>query len=143
MHHNAPYCSMSLHKAPNMSSNIQIPKTCTICGSIFIAKTTVTKNCSDVCRKRAYKLRQRELKIQTALSEQQSTLSVTSKTVVRKPIQHQDLNDKQFMSINEISDLIGISRWSIQRMLKRGEIPFKQFGRKKIINRQELEKLFK
>jgi excisionase family DNA binding protein len=47
------------------------------------------------------------------------------------------------MSINEISDLIGVSRWSIQRMLKRGEIPFKQFGRKKIINRQELEKLFK
>lgn len=134
---------MLLHNAPFMSSNIQIPKTCTICGSIFIAKTTVTKNCSDVCRKRAYKLRQRELKIQTALSEQQTTLSETKKTVGRKPVQHQDLNDKQFMSINEISDLIGVSRWSIQRMLKRGEIPFKQFGRKKIINRQELEKLFK
>jgi excisionase family DNA binding protein len=70
-------------------------------------------------------------------------LATTKKSVGRKPVQHQDLNDKQFMSINEISDLIGVSRWSIQRMLKRGEIPFKQFGRKKIINRQELEKLFK
>lgn len=134
---------MLLHNAPFMSSNIQIPKTCTICGGIFIAKTTVTKNCSDVCRKRAYKQRVREQKIQATLSEHQTTLSVTTKTVGRKPIQHQDLNDKQFMSINEISDLIGVSRWSIQRMLKRGELPFKQFGRKKIINRQELEKLFK
>ena len=126
-----------------MSSNIQIPKTCTICGSIFIAKTTVTKNCSSVCRKRAYKQRVREQKIQATLSEHQTSLSVIKKKVGRKPVQHQDLNDKQFMSINEISDLIGVSRWSIQRMLKRGEIPFKQFGRKKIINRQELEKLFK
>jgi excisionase family DNA binding protein len=103
----------------------------------------VTKNCSDVCRKRAYKLRQREEKIKASLIEQQTTLATIKKSVGRKPVQHQDLNDKQFMSINEISDLIGVSRWSIQRMLKRGEIPFKQFGRKKIINRQELEKLFK
>jgi len=39
----------------------------------------VTKNCSSVCRKRAYKLRQREEKIKASLIEQQTTLATSKK----------------------------------------------------------------
>jgi len=48
-----------------MSSNIRIEKTCLYCAEFFIAKTTVTKYCSDNCAKRAYKKRKRQEKLQT------------------------------------------------------------------------------
>ena len=47
-----------------MSSNIRISKICQHCGQEFVAKTTVTKFCSDNCAKRNYKKRKREEKIQ-------------------------------------------------------------------------------
>jgi hypothetical protein len=46
-----------------MSSNIRIVKTCEFCKNEFIAKTTVTKCCSDSCAKRFYKLQIRDNKI--------------------------------------------------------------------------------
>ena len=46
-----------------MSSNIRVPKICQHCGTEFIAKTTVTKFCTDNCAKRAYKVRKRNEKI--------------------------------------------------------------------------------
>ncbi|WP_458627117.1 hypothetical protein [Winogradskyella sp. PC D3.3] len=55
MHHNAPRCTITLHKAPFMSSNLFIPKTCKHCGNAFTARTTVTKYCGDTCAKKAYK----------------------------------------------------------------------------------------
>lgn len=67
MHHNAPRCTITLHKAPFMCSNLYIPKTCKHCGNAFTARTTVTKYCGDSCAKRAYKARKRKEKIQTTL----------------------------------------------------------------------------
>ena len=46
-----------------MSSNIRIEKVCQYCGAKFIAKTTVTRYCSHTCNKKAYKLEQRNKKI--------------------------------------------------------------------------------
>lgn len=123
-----------------MSSNISIPKTCQYCGSSFIAKTTVTRHCSPTCRNRAHKQRVRDEKIQNALRGQQETLQVQIpiETITSK----NSLNDKTFLSVQEVSDLLGVSRWTIQRMIKRGDIIVKQFGRKKIINRIYLDNLF-
>lgn len=67
MHHYAPRCTITLHKAPFMCSNLYIPKTCKHCGNAFTARTTVTKYCGDSCAKRAYKARKRKEKIQTTL----------------------------------------------------------------------------
>lgn len=42
-----------------MSSNIRIVKVCEYCKKEFMARTTVTKCCSDPCAKGLYKLKQR------------------------------------------------------------------------------------
>jgi hypothetical protein len=39
-----------------MSSNIRIEKKCFFCGATFIARTTVTKHCSNSCAKKAYSI---------------------------------------------------------------------------------------
>ena len=69
MHHIAPRCTITLHKAPFMSSNLYIPKTCKHCGNAFTARTTVTKYCGDTCAKKAYKARKRKEKVQATLTK--------------------------------------------------------------------------
>lgn len=122
-----------------MSSNIQIPKTCEYCGKAFIAKTTVTKCCSDNCSKRAYKARKRQDKIQSTIEgeiqKNKSNPSENNSPAI-------SLNSKDFLSITDASQLIGVSRWTIQRMIKRGELKAVQFGRKHIIKRSQIENLF-
>ncbi len=122
-----------------MSSNLQIPKTCEHCGKAFIARTTVTKCCSDNCSKRAYKARKRQEKIQASLELHLNKSNVVQKETAATPT---SLNSKDFLSITEASQLIGVSRWTIQRMVKRGQLNSVQFGRKHIIKRAQIENLF-
>ena len=123
-----------------MSSKIHIPKTCEYCGKAFVARTTVTKCCSDVCSKRAYKARKRQEKIQATI-EQDLNKPLEAQTV-NSPTAPINLNSKDFLSITDASLLIGVSRWTIQRMVKRGQLKSVQFGRKQIIKREQIENLF-
>lgn len=137
MHHIAPCCTMTLHKAPFMSSNLYIPKTCMHCGNAFVARTTVTKYCGDTCAKKAYKARKRNQKIQATLTQDMKK----QHEVVSNP----DLNavhNKDFLSVTEASQLIGVSRWTIQRMIKQGRLKAVPFGRKRILARWQIENLF-
>lgn len=52
-----------------MSSNIRIKKFCRHCGQEFIARTTVTKYCSETCTKRAYKVKIRNEKMRKSKAE--------------------------------------------------------------------------
>lgn len=122
-----------------MSSKIHIPKTCEYCGKAFIARTTVTKCCSDNCSKRAYKARKRQEKIQASLEQDLNQSNIVQKDTATTPT---SLNSKDFLSITEASQLIGVSRWTIQRMVKRGQLKSVQFGRKHIVKRSQIESLF-
>lgn len=122
-----------------MSSKIHIPKTCEYCGKAFIARTTVTKCCSDNCSKRAYKARKRQEKIQASLELDLNKSNIVQKETATTP---SSLNSKDFLSITEASQLIGVSRWTIQRMVKRGQLKSVQFGRKHILKRSQIESLF-
>ena len=137
MHHNAPRCTITLHKAPFMSSNLFIPKICKHCGNAFTARTTVTKYCGDTCAKRAYKARKRKEKIQATLTEdmqqQKEIVEVHNPNAV---------NNKDFLSVTEASQLIGVSRWTIQRMIQQGRLKAVPFGRKRIVARWQIENLF-
>ncbi|PRP68278.1 DNA-binding protein [Nonlabens agnitus] len=118
-----------------MSSNLHIPKKCQQCGNAFIARTTVTKYCGDRCAKRAYKARKRAEKIKATLEEEmQPKVAIPSST--------NSINQKDFLSISEASQLIGVSRWTIQRMIKRGQLKAVPFGRKHIVARYHIESLF-
>jgi len=137
MHHIAPYCTISHHIAPFMSSNLYIPKNCKHCGNAFIARTTVTKYCSDSCAKKAYKVRKRNEKIQSTL-----TVDIQKLRDAQTITNLNNVNNNDYLSVTDASSLIGVSRWTIQRMIQKGRLKAVPFGRKRIIARWQIEALF-
>lgn len=99
------------------------------CGEIFIAKTTVTKYCSDNCAKRAYKKRKRQEKLQSV------DTSPTHSSV-------NGIQPKDFLSIQDACNLLGTSRWTIYRMIDRKQLNAAKLGRRTIIKRSDIENLF-
>lgn len=115
-----------------MSSNIRTERVCQHCGQGFIAKTTVTQYCGDSCAKKAYKARHKQAKIANSEKE--------TKAIKLKPIT--ELKAKEFLSIAETCQLLGLSRWTVWRALKSNELVATKVGRRTIIKRSNLEKLF-
>lgn len=52
------------------------------------------------------------------------------------------LNAKEFLSVQDAANLIGASRWTIQRLIKSNKIKATKIGRRTIISRSEIDKLF-
>jgi excisionase family DNA binding protein len=115
-----------------MSSNIKIQRICKQCNGEFTARTTVTMYCSHKCTKAAYKARLRNEKIESSNNE--------TRQIKLKPIE--DLKAKPYLSINEASALLGISRRTMYRMINRGEINIGKAGKRTIIRITDIEKLF-
>jgi excisionase family DNA binding protein len=115
-----------------MSSNIEIRKICQDCGNSFTARTTVTKFCSHKCASRNYKKRKRDEKIQ----------QVAPVSVQRMEYNQEQLKHKDFLSIDETCKLLGTSRMTIYRQIKSGNIKAGKIGRRTIIKRTEIDKLF-
>lgn len=115
-----------------MSSNIRINRICQECGESFVAKTTVTKYCSDRCAKRAYKARKRAEKVQASEEETRETIQ---QSIV-------ELQAKDFLSIQDICQLFNVSRTTIWRMCKDGKLKSVKIGRRKFISRASIDKLF-
>jgi excisionase family DNA binding protein len=120
-----------------MSSNISIPKKCQQCGNMFVARTTVTKFCSHKCASKNYKKRAKEDKIQTSLTELASTEINTTTSSTN------NVNAKDFLSIKDAALLVGASRWTIQRMIQAGQLKSAKFGNRTIIQRADINNLFK
>lgn len=115
-----------------MSSNIRIQKICLYCNAEFTAKTTVTKYCSDICAKKAYKARKRNEKIAQVKSVDQQNFN----------LRVNDIKEKEFLSINETCSLLGASRMTIYRQIKAGHLKATKLGRRTIIKRSHIEELF-
>ena len=111
-----------------MSSNIKVQRICQYCGKEFTARTTVTKYCSHRCAGLAYKAKKRDEKVQTSNNE-------TSLKILQ-PIN--DLKAKEFLSVNEVCKLIGISRRTIYRLFERGELTKIKIGSRTLIKRSAL-----
>jgi excisionase family DNA binding protein len=54
----------------------------------------------------------------------------------------EELKEKPFLSIAETCKLIGISRRTVYRMMERGELTAGKAGKRTIIRRSDLDKLF-
>jgi hypothetical protein len=61
-----------------MSSNIRIERICQFCNCKFIARTTKTKYCSQICSARQYKLKARQEKLAIAKVESSITGKVST-----------------------------------------------------------------
>ena len=115
-----------------MSSNIRVKRICEHCGVEFIAKTTVTKYCGDRCAKRAYKARKRAEKIEESDQETQAT--------IQQPII--ELQAKEFLTVQETCQLLGISRTTLWRIIKRGQLNAGKIGSRVLIRKADLQNLF-
>jgi excisionase family DNA binding protein len=116
-----------------MSSNIKIQRICQHCGNEFTARTTTTLYCSHRCNSAAYKAKQRAGKVEQSNKETQR--------IKTQPIEQ--LKAKAFLSIADTCKLIGISRRTVYRMIERGELITGKAGKRTIIRRSDLDKLFK
>jgi excisionase family DNA binding protein len=115
-----------------MSSNIEIQRICGYCGNEFTARTTTTRYCSHKCNSRDYKAKVKANKIDKSNTE--------TRQAIVKPIE--ELKSKPFLSIAETGKLLGISRRTIYRMMQRNELRAGKAGKRRIIQRTEIDKLF-
>jgi len=120
-----------------MSSNIEIKKICEYCGNEFMAKTTVTRYCSHKCNSRAYKQALKEKKVNKAIEKtnQQKILSATE-------IDFDVIKQKEFLSLKEAYKLIGVSERTLYRLIETGKIKSTKIGRRTLIKKAEIDKLF-
>lgn len=116
-----------------MSSNIQVQRICQYCRTEFTARTTVTKYCSDKCSKAAYKARIRAEKVQKSNTE--------TKQIKTQPIE--ELKAKEFLTVSDVSKLLGCSRQNVYKLINTGKLKATNILEKKtIVRRCDLDKLF-
>lgn len=125
-----------------MSSNIRIEKLCNECGSSFIAKTTVTLNCSTKCARRAYKRRKKEEKLAEVSSKVNSDLlSIGEKRLKRHGgLSENDLSLKEFLTVKQTCLILNLSKTTLYRLFKKGILPKYQIGGKVLIKREDINK---
>jgi excisionase family DNA binding protein len=117
-----------------MSSNIKIQRICQHCGNEFTARTTTTLYCSHRCNSAAYKAKQRAGKVEQSNKETQRIKS--------QPIE--ELKVKEFLSVTQVSKLIGCSRQNVYNLINTGKLKATNILLKKtIVKRSDLDKLFK
>ena len=131
MLHTATSCNTQLQLA-TMSSNIRIEKTCEVCGNKYIAKKTITRSCSLTCARLLYKRTKRDEKIEAAIR----------KEAVIKPF-NPSISQKEFLTIDEACQLINASRWTIYRLIDKGQLKAGKVGRNTRIPRTAINELFK
>lgn len=112
-----------------MSSNIRVQRLCGFCGREFTARTSVTQYCGDRCASRAYKQRKRGEKIEESNTQTTATLAT--------PIVQ--LQYRDFLSVQDVCQLLGISRSTVQRAIARGSIKAVRLGRRIIIKRVDVD----
>jgi excisionase family DNA binding protein len=119
-----------------MSSNIVFNKKCEHCGKEFTAKTLYTRYCSHDCNSAHYKLLKRQEKINNFKEEQ-------SKPIENLLPFNSIIQQKDFLSIEETAALLGASRRTLFRLISNGSLKVGKIGRRTIIKRKEIDKLFK
>lgn len=120
-----------------MASNIRIEKLCVLCEQSFIAKTTVTKYCSDKCAKKHYKQRKRDEKIRKASN--QKNLSFKEEQSINS---FKIITAKDFLSIKEATVLLGVSESTFYRLMKNKTVKSHKLGGRTIIKRSDIDNLF-
>ena len=102
-----------------MSSNISVLKICELCKNEFIARTTVTKCCSDNCAKRLYKLKLKITKVEHV--ELKKEIKQTPKAVITED-QIKVINNNQYLTLREAAFMLNISPLTIPRWTLCGKI---------------------
>lgn len=109
-----------------MSSNIRINKVCQHCNRVFIAKTTVTKFCSDQCAKSNYKKRQKDSLIEDSQADTERQLAEGRQQTVGALVN----GSAEMMGIGSLSAVTGLSERTIFRLIKDPAFPRVKIGKR-------------
>ena len=116
-----------------MSSNIQLQRICQYCGTEFTARTTVTKYCAHRCGSLANKAKKRAEKVQKS--------NIETKQIKTQSIE--ELKAKEFLTVTEVSKLIGCSRQNVYKLIYTEKLKATNILEKKtIVRRCDLDELF-
>jgi len=103
-----------------MTSKIKVQRICQYCGKEFIARTTVTKCCSEHCAKMFYKARKRAEKVEQSNKETQQ--------IINRPIE--ELKAKDFLTVKNVSELLCCSTRTVYRLIKTRQIRATNLGQR-------------
>jgi len=124
-----------------MSSNIRLKRICQHCNQSFVAKTTVTKFCSDDCAKRNYKKRARDKKITEAIlnTNQELDKSLSEKDVL-VPVSAKGIDrlNREWLTIEDLSLLLGVTERTLFRTMKNESFPKVKIRRRLLFNKQQV-----
>ncbi|RYD95441.1 MAG: DNA-binding protein [Sphingobacteriales bacterium] len=116
-----------------MSSNIRVQQICQHCGKEFTARTTTTKCCSDLCSRRAYKLKLRNAKIKQSDKETAAIIHTDAVPLVAR----------EFLTLKDAAKLLQCCTKTISGMIASGRLPAVRLSSRKIyIRRLDIENLF-
>lgn len=119
-----------------MSTNIRVEKICEHCNKEFIAKTLKTRFCSHLCNSRAYKARKRADKFKEVKVNNDSSLPIPSASILST------IQEKQILTVEEVSKLLRISKPTVYRIIKEGKLKAVKFSERTTrIYRSEIDKL--
>lgn len=115
-----------------MSSTIETVRICQECSKRFTAKTTQTRFCCLKCNRRNYKKRVRQGKVEQSEKE----------TVEKRQITKSDVSSKSYLSVRDACSLLTISRTTLWRLIGDRKIKSVKLGRRIVISRSSIDKLF-
>lgn len=119
-------------------ANFTILKQCEHCTKMFEAQKRTTRFCSHKCNSANYKLRKRQ--------EAKKIVEAETKQRLRPKVKAFDLEQikqKEFLTVVEVSKLFGCSKYTIYRMIKASEINAINLNKKLTrIRRKDIEQLF-
>ena len=119
-----------------MSSNIRLKKICVSCSQLFIAKTAVTKCCSDACAKALYKKRLRDQKLAAAQTANKDDIA---SVVVNATANVDDKKEeKELIDIKALSAVAGLSERTLFRLIKDPLFPKFKIGKRLLFKKEKV-----
>jgi excisionase family DNA binding protein len=116
-----------------MSSNIQVSRVCEYCKVDFAAKKTTTRFCSAKCNNAALKMKGKEEKV----------IKSDAETTIIKFTPILETMMKAYYTIDDLSQIFGMSKRTFYRIIDRGELPSAKLGSKTFVQKEAIENLFK
>lgn len=107
------------------------PKNCVFCQQVFTARKSTTKFCSLKCAQRAYKESARQKKLVDTNREERSKVMADIK----------DIQAREVLSMEEACTLLGVSRWTVNRYLKKSKLKTIKFMGRRLILRKDIDKI--
>ncbi|KAA6441153.1 helix-turn-helix domain-containing protein [Dyadobacter flavalbus] len=120
-----------------MSSSIETVRICQECNKRFTARTTQTRFCCLKCNRRNYKKRVRQGKV-----EQSEKETVERRQVSKNKTSAGDTSAKNYLSVQDTCSLLTISRTTLWRLISDRKIKSVKLGRRIVISRSSIDKLF-